>query len=74
MQDYQKITIQTMLNKYQRIEAEFMTKEIQDFKTLMLQFRGEFYQIMNTLEATHKPEDRKTVSLLESFCGKREGY
>ena len=32
MQDYQKITIQTMLNKYQRIEAEFMTKEITELK------------------------------------------
>ena len=70
MQDYQKITIQDLLNKYQRIEAEFMTKETQDFKTLMLQFRGEFYQIQSILGATGKPTDQQTIKLLESFIGK----
>lgn len=71
MQDYQKITIQTLLNKYQRIEAEFMTKEITEFKNLMLQFKSEFYQIQNNLEAMNdKGQNTQTIKLLESFVGK----
>ena len=69
MQDYQKITIQTLLNKYRRIEAEFMTKEITEFKNELLNFKADQLKMLHVLD-TNPQKYKETIGILENLIGK----
>lgn len=64
-------TINGLLEKYQKIEALFMTKEIADFRAEMESFRREIIGYIRTLQAMNsKGQNNETIRVLENLIGK----
>lgn len=64
-------TINGLLEKYQRIEAEFMTKEIAEFRTEMENFRRDIIGYIRNLEAMNtKGQNTEAIRILDNLIGK----
>lgn len=62
-------TINQLLNKYQKIEALFMTKEITEFKNELLNLKAEQLRMLNVL-STDPKYYAATIPILENLIGK----
>ena len=63
-------TINSLLRKYQRIEAEFFTKEISEFKAEMEKFRTEIIQSASLLSAMNdKGQNTLAIKILNDLVG-----
>jgi len=64
-------TLRDLMDKYQKIEALFFTKEIREFREMMEQMEVDINKWMNLIECMHGINDNR-VAVLHGVLGDRE--